>query len=90
MHPGAVKSNSGQENGKVYKWYRKKIIDKKLKSTDIAAEALYFLGVSREVDEISGKFFNLTKQEITTPPSRDKEVAKLLWEKSIEMGGLRK
>jgi retinol dehydrogenase 13 len=88
MHPGAVKTETGQENGPVYRWYKKNIIDRSLKSPQISAEALYYLGVSKEVEDISGKFFNLTTEEVPAPPALDKEVALELWEKSIEWGGL--
>jgi len=88
MHPGAVKTETGQENGPVYKWYKRNFIDKSLKSPQISAEALYYLGVSKEVEAVSGKFFNLTTLEEPAPPALDKEVAYELWGKSIEICGL--
>jgi len=88
MHPGAVKTDTGQENGKLYRWYKKNILDKSLKSPEISAEALYYLGVSNEIENISGKFFNLTTIEEPAPPSLDKEVAYKLWDKSIELAKL--
>ncbi len=48
MHPGAVKTDTGQENGPVYLWFKRNFIDKTLKSPEISAEALYYLGVSNE------------------------------------------
>jgi len=88
MHPGAVKTETGQENGPVYRWFKRNFIDKTLKSPEISAEALYYLGVSKEVEAVSGKFFNLTTEEEPAPPARDKEVAYELWEKSLELSGL--
>ena len=88
MHPGAVKTDTGQENGPVYRWFKRNFIDKTLKSPEISAEALYFLGVSKEVEAVSGKFFNLTTEEEPAPPALDKEVAYELWEKSLEIGRL--
>ncbi len=88
MHPGAVKSDTGQENGRFYKWYKKNILDKTLKPASISAEAIYYLGVSKETEKISGKFFNLTTLEEPTPPALDIEVAKQLWDVSIKMGKL--
>lgn len=85
MHPGAVKTDSGQENGKFYRWYKKNILDKTLKSPDLSAEALYYLGVSREIEGISGKYFNLTTLEEPAPPALDREVAQKLWKKSLEL-----
>jgi NAD(P)-dependent dehydrogenase (short-subunit alcohol dehydrogenase family) len=88
MHPGAVKTETGQENGPVYRWYKRNFIDKTLKSPEISAEALYYLGVSKEVEFVSGKFFNLTTLEEPAPPALDKEVAYELWGKSLELSGL--
>jgi retinol dehydrogenase 13 len=82
MHPGAVKTDTGQENGPVYRWFKRNFLDKSLKSPQISAEALYYLGVSKELETVSGKFFNLTTQEEPAPPALDKEVAYELWEKS--------
>jgi short-subunit dehydrogenase len=88
MHPGAVKSETGQENGPLYRWYKRNIMDKTLRPTEISAEALYYLGVSREIEGLSGKFFNLTRQEVPAPPALDAEAAHELWKKSIEFAGL--
>jgi retinol dehydrogenase-13 len=90
MHPGAVKTETGQENGPVYRWFKRYFLDKSLKSPQISAEALYHLGVSKEVEAISGKFFNLTTLEEPAPPALDKEVAYKLWNKSLELSGLKK
>ena len=89
MHPGNVKTNSGQNNGKFYKWMKSVFIDKTAKSPEVSAEALYFLGVSRALDNISGKFFNLTTEEEPAPPAFDKEEAEKLWLLSCELGGIR-
>jgi retinol dehydrogenase 13 len=88
MHPGAVKTETGQENGPVYRWFKRNFIDKSLRSPQMSAEALYYLGVSKEVEAVSGKFFNLTTEEEPAPPALDKEVAYELWEKSLELSGL--
>lgn len=85
MHPGAVKTETGQENGPVYRWFKRNFFDKTLKSPEISAEALYYLGVSKEIEDISGKFFNLTTLEIPAPPALDIEVAYELWDKSLEL-----
>jgi len=64
------------------------LLDRSLKSPQISAEALYYLGVSKEVESVSGKFFNLTTVEEPAPPALDKEVAYELWEKSLILSGL--
>jgi retinol dehydrogenase 13 len=88
MHPGAVKTDTGEENGPVYRWFKKNFFDKTLKSPEISAEALFYLGVSPEMNGISGKFFNLTAEEEPAPPALDREVAGLLWEETFRITGL--
>jgi retinol dehydrogenase 13 len=90
MHPGAVKTETGQENGAVYRWFKKNLFDKTLKSPEVSAEALYYLGVSKELNGISGKFFNLTTPEDPAPPSADREEALDLWYKTLKLTGLEK
>ena len=89
MHPGNVKTNSGQNNGKLYKFFKRTIIDRTARPLEISAEALYYLGVSRKLDNVSGKFFNLTTEEEPAPPALDKDAAEKLWVLSHELGGLK-
>ena len=56
-----------------------------LRSTDIAAESIYYLGVSPEIEGLSGKFFNLCTEEEPAPPALDMEAAQEIWAKSLEM-----
>jgi retinol dehydrogenase 13 len=88
MHPGAVKTDTGQENGPAYRWFKRNFIDKTLRSPEISAEALYYLGVSKDIEGVSGKFFNLTTDERPAPPALDREAAYELWEKSLTLCGL--
>jgi retinol dehydrogenase-13 len=86
MHPGNVKTNSGQNNGRLYKLFKRIVVDSTAKPLDISAEALYFLGVSSELDNTSGKFFNLTTEEEPAPPALDRDAAERLWVLSYELG----
>jgi hypothetical protein len=87
MHPGNVKTNSGQNNGKIYKYYKKLLIDRKTQPMNFAPDALYYLGVSIDVETSSGKFYNLTTEEETAPPALDMAAADKLWGISLELGG---
>lgn len=89
MHPGAVKTDTGQENGPVYRWFKKNFLDRFLKTPDISAEALYYLGVSKDIEGVSGKFFNLTTLETPAPPALDKDAAHELWKSTLHMTGLK-
>ena len=88
LHPGAVRSETGQENGAVYRWVKKHLYDRILRPAEISAESIYYLGVSDEIEGVSGKFFNLTTGEEPAPPALDKEAAYKLWAKSVEMTGV--
>lgn len=88
MHPGAVKSETGQENGRLYKWFKRNSLDKALKPTSIAAEALYYLGVCPEAAGENGRFFNLTTPEEPAPPALDRETADALWTLSLKLAKL--
>ena len=88
MHPGAVKTATGQDNGPLYKWFKKNVLDKTLNPVSVAAEAIYYLGVSEDLETFSGEFFNLTTLEEPAPPALDVENARVLWEISLKMGNL--
>ena len=89
MHPGNVKTNSGQNNGELYKLFKKIFVDSTAKPLAVSAEALYYLGVSANLDNISGKFFNLTTEEEPAPPALDRDAAEKLWDLSLELGGFK-
>ena len=85
MHPGAVKSNIGTNNGKLYNWFSRYIIQPTLKSPEISGEAIYYLASSPEMEEISGTFFNLTNEEIPAPHARNRELGKRIFELSKKL-----
>lgn len=88
MHPGAVRSGTGKENGPVYRKIKDTISDKFLKSPDISGEALYYLGVSPQLSGVSGKFFNLTKEEEPAPPALDRDIVPDLIRAGRQLGKL--
>lgn len=90
MHPGNVKTNMGAHNTGMYRLTKRLFVDRTAKSPEVSAEALYYLGVERELDQVSGKFFNLTTQEVPAPPALDKEEAQKLWDLSLAWGGFAK
>ncbi len=60
MHPGAVKTNIGQNNGWLYRFFFKHFTSHFLKDPKISASAIHYLSTSKELDGVTGKFFNLT------------------------------
>ena len=85
MHPGAVKSNIGTNNGKLYNWFSRFLIQPTLKSPEISGDAIYYLASSPEMAGVSGKFFNLTNEEIPAPHAQNRVLGKQIFQKSKEM-----
>lgn len=85
MHPGAVKSNIGTNNGKLYIWFSRYIIQPMLKNPEISGEAIFYLASSPEMERVSGKFFNLTNEEIPAPHAQNRELGKQIFQRSKEL-----
>lgn len=88
MHPGDVKTNMGENNGRVYRFFKHLLINPSAKEPVLSAKALYYLGISSDVSRVTGKFFNYTTLEIPAPHALDEDLAKELWNLSIKLGGL--
>ncbi|MBN1299136.1 MAG: SDR family NAD(P)-dependent oxidoreductase [Actinobacteria bacterium] len=85
MHPGEVKTNIGNNNGPLYRWYSKNIIWHFLKDAVIAGDAIYYLAAAPELKDTSGRYFNLTIDEKPAPGALDREMSKKVWELSEEL-----
>ncbi len=85
MHPGAVRSNIGNNNGAFYRFYLHKILWHFLKEPEIAGDALHYLSASPELAETSGKFFNLTNEEVPAPHAMNRTLGKFVFEISDKM-----
>lgn len=85
MHPGSVKTNMGQGNSGIF---QRVFIEPSYRPIEISAKSLYYLGVSKDIEGVSGKYFNLTYEEEPAPPALDREVAEELWDLSIKLGEL--
>ena len=79
MHPGDVKTNMGENNGKIYRFFKHNLINPSARSPLLSARALYYLGVSEDLEGASGKFFNFTTEETPAPHALDVEMANELW-----------
>ena len=87
-HPGEVLSNIGLNNGPVYRFFRRLVIDRMLKPTSVSGEALYYLAVSPEVERASGKYFNMTHLEKPAAHALDRSRGRTLWMISEQLTGL--
>ena len=67
MHPGAVRTNIGMNNGFLYRLYNRFILRWFLKDASISGEALYYLSAAPEMEDVNGHYFNLTIDEVPAP-----------------------
>ncbi|PKK95204.1 MAG: short-chain dehydrogenase [Tenericutes bacterium HGW-Tenericutes-5] len=90
MHPGGVKTNIGSNNGKLYRWFLHHVTWHFLKNPEISGDALYYLASAKELENVSGKFFNLTIEEKPAKHALNTKKQKQIWDLSMEMTGLTK
>lgn len=87
VHPGMVRTNSGSQNGPLYRLFKRNL-DRLSQPAELSAQALYYLGVSPAQGGVTDRFFHFTTAEELTPPARDREAAEKLWALSLHLGGL--
>jgi NAD(P)-dependent dehydrogenase (short-subunit alcohol dehydrogenase family) len=63
MHPGAVRTNIGMNNGLLYRLYNRYILNLFLKDPIQSAKAIYFLTADPSLERVTGKYFNQTIEE---------------------------
>ena len=91
LHPGAVRSGFGQNNGGLTALLFKSfytLLMPLTKSNARGAETSIYLASSPEVEGVTGKYFADSKETPSSPASHDEEAAKRLWEISEQMTGL--
>jgi len=88
MHPGAVKSNIGGNNGPLYRWYKDKVLSRGLGDPAVSGEAIHYLTTAPELEGVSGRYFNLTHMEKPAPHALDRAVGRIVWEESLRLAGL--
>lgn len=89
MHPGDVRTNIGNNNGPLYRWFQRHVIGRTLKDPIISGEALYYLAAAPELADVSGRFFHLTIDEKPAAPALDRETGRRVWDVSMQLTGLR-
>ncbi len=73
MHPGAVKSGVGMNNGPLYRWWNRVFIQPGLADPVISGIALHYLAASPALDGRNGRYFSLTTEEKPAPHAIDRE-----------------
>lgn len=90
MHPGAVRTNIGMDNGPLYKWSQRLFVRPLLKKAQISGDAIFYLAAAPEMRDVNGLFFNRTIEERPMPHALDRELGKRVWQVSEELTGLPK
>lgn len=88
LHPGDVRTNIGDNNGWLYKWFLHNVTWRSLKEPNISGEAVYYLAADPDMIEVSGKFFHLTIEENPAKHALDRELGKKVYDLSMIMAGL--
>lgn len=88
MHPGAVRTQIGMDNGWLYRTYQRVILRPFLQKPEVSGEAIYYLLAAPEMQGKSGKFYNKTNEETPMPHAMDRALGKRVWAVSEELTGL--
>ena len=88
MHPGGVKTNLGNNNGPLYRWFSRYIISALLKDPEMSGSAVYFLAAASELSNVSGRYFNRTVDEKPAPHAMNRELGRAVWKLSEILVGL--
>lgn len=88
MHPGDVKTNIGNNNGPLYRWFYHRFVWRTLKDPIISGEALYYLASAPELAQVSGRFFHLTIDEKPAKHALNREKGRKVWNLSLQFTGL--
>jgi len=88
MHPGDVRTNIGNNNGPLYRWWLHNVTWHFLKDPAISGEALYYLAAAPELAEVTGRFFHLTIEEKPAAPTLNRETGRRVWDLSLQLTGL--
>lgn len=88
VHPGDVKTNIGNNNGWLYRFFTRHVTGKFLKDPIISGEAIYYLTSEPDLANVSGKFFHLTIEEKPAKHALDRDMGKIIWQQTMQQVGL--
>jgi NAD(P)-dependent dehydrogenase (short-subunit alcohol dehydrogenase family) len=88
MHPGDVRTNIGNNNGSLYRFFSRHVTSRFLKDPALSGEAIGYLVSAPELAATSGLFFHLTIIEKPAAPALDRETGRRIWQISRQMTGL--
>ncbi len=85
IHPGAVRTNIGMNNGLLYRLYSRFILRWFLIDPARSGEAIYYLAAEPALEQVTGKFFNMTIDEKPAWYAVRSEMSHKVWERSEEL-----
>jgi NAD(P)-dependent dehydrogenase (short-subunit alcohol dehydrogenase family) len=85
MHPGAVRTNIGMNNGFFYRLYSRYILRWFLKEPASSGEAIYFLVSDPDLKSVTGRYFNQTIEEKPAWYAVRPEITDKVWASSEEL-----
>lgn len=88
MHPGDVKTNIGNNNGFIYRLFRRLMVNPMLGDPKISGESIYYLVADPAMEKKSGKFFHLTVEEKPASHALNRQLGKEIYRLSRELTGL--
>lgn len=90
VDPGGVATNFSRNNG-MFAWakhYLSYILQRKLITPQKAAETIVYLASSKDVSNITGKYFFEKKEINSSPASYNRDAALKLWQLSLKLTGV--
>ena len=87
VHPGLVSTNFLGNNGLVGKFLRLFLTAKGI-SPQRGADTAVYLAASRDVERVSGHYFEKRQPILSSDASYDEDMARSLWQASLELTGL--
>ena len=88
MHPGDVRTAMGENNGRIYRFLKRRLINPGARDPELSAKANYYLAAAPVLSGVSGRFFNFTTEETPAPHALDLGIVARVWEESLRLGGL--
>ncbi|MCA9519498.1 MAG: SDR family oxidoreductase [Myxococcales bacterium] len=81
LHPGVIATNLARDWGVVVSFLWKTFT----KNADKGARTSIYLATSSEVEGVSGRYYDDCREARTSTIARDAEVARRLWDRSVEL-----
>jgi len=85
MHPGAVRTSIGMNNGFFYRIYNHYILRWFLKDPQRSATSIYYLAADPSLENVTGKYFNHTIEEKPAWYTVRSEKRAAVWDQSEEL-----